>query len=65
MMDDKTAAGFTRQMSFKTYKRYKLRMLERDFCILLTPEELERYKTFTTESQVDQFCLGILNDRWG
>lgn len=65
MFDDRTAAGFTRKMSFKTYKKYKLRMLQRDFCIQLTEEELAYYETLTTESKVDQFCLGILNDRWG
>lgn len=65
MFDDKAAAGFTRQMSFKTYKKYKLHMLQVDFCINLTAEELERYNTLKTESQIDQFCLGVLNNRWG
>lgn len=64
MIDDRTAAGFTRQMSFKTYKKYKLNMLQRDFCIMLTQEELAHYKTLDTEVKVDQFCVTILNDRW-
>ena len=64
-MDDKVAAGFTRQMSFKTYKKYKLNMMQRDFCVDLTPEELARFNALETEVKVDQFCLAILNDRWG
>lgn len=64
MIDDRSAAGFQRQMSFKQYKKYKLRMLQRDFCIKLTEEELAYYKTLDTEIKIDQFCVTILNDRW-
>lgn len=64
MIDDRTATGFLRQMSFKQYKRYKLHMLEVDFCIKLTKEELDKYETLDTEIKVDQFCVTILNDRW-
>lgn len=64
MIDDRNAAGFQRSMSFKQYKKMKLRMLQRDFCIQLTEEELEHANTLTTEAQVDQFCIGILNNRW-
>lgn len=65
MIDDRTAAVPERKMSFKTYKKTKLKMLRRDFCIMLNEEELAHYDTLTTEVQVDQFCLGILNKRWG
>lgn len=54
-----------RNVSFKHYKKEKLKILERDFFVLLTKEELARYETLTTEVQIDQFCLGILNKRWG
>lgn len=64
MIDDKKAAGFQRQMSFKTYKKMKLRMLQRDFYINLTEEELEHANTLTTEAAIDQFCISILNNRW-
>lgn len=64
MIDDRSAAGFQRKMSFKSYKKMKLRMLQRDFCIKLTDEELEHANTLTTEAQVDQFCIGVLNNRW-
>ena len=64
MIDDRTAAGFQGQMSFKTYKKMKLRMLRRDFCIKLTDEDLEHYDTLDTETKVDQFCVTILNREW-
>lgn len=54
----------SRKMSFRVYKQMKKRMLIRDFCISLTKEETERFDSLTTEVQVDQFCLGILNNRW-
>lgn len=65
MIDDRNAAVPVRKMSFKEYKKRKLKMLRRDFRISLTEEELAHADTLTTEVQVDQFCLGILNKRWG
>ena len=65
MIDDRTSPGFQRQMPFKTYKKMKLKMLQRDFCVKLTAEELAHADTLTTEIQIDQFCLGILEKRWG
>ena len=64
MIDDKNAAGFQRKMSFKTYKKMKLKMLQRDFCVQLTDAELAHYNTLKTEIQVDKFCVTVLNDRW-
>lgn len=59
------SAVFPKNMSFKQYKKQKLKILERDFCIHLTEEEQERWNNLTTEAQVDQFFLGIINNRWG
>ena len=64
MLDDRTAAK-PHKMSFKEYKKYKLKMLKRDFRITLTEEELAHANSLTTETQVNQFCIGILNKRWG
>lgn len=65
MIDDRSAARPERQMSFNSYKKMKLKMLKRDFCITLSDEELERAASLQNEIQVDQFCLGILNSHWG
>lgn len=62
MIDDRKAAGFERKISFKQYKKYKLRMLQRDFCIKLEEEDIAHYNTLTTETQIDQFCIRILNE---
>lgn len=42
----------------------KLQILSRDFKINLTEEEIAYAHTLKTEVQVEQFCLGIINDRW-
>lgn len=54
-----------RQESFAQYKKRRLKELRRDFKIMLTEEEQARAGALTTEVQVDQFCMGILNNRWG
>ena len=64
MYDCIEAARPQRQMSFKQYKKMKLKMLQRDFCIQLEDEELARAEALQSEIQVDQFCLGILNRYW-
>jgi hypothetical protein len=51
--------------SINAYRKFKLKILKRDFCVTLTEEELAHAETLTTEAQLDQFCMGILNKRWG
>lgn len=47
------------------YRKYKLRVLERDFCVHITPEERSYAETLVTTTQIDQFCIGMLNKYWG
>lgn len=54
-----------RQETFAQYKKRRLKELRRDFKVTLTEEEQARASALTTEVQVDQFCLGVLNNRWG
>ena len=63
MIDDRCAA-MPKCTSIKSYRKAKLKMLSRDFLVKLTEEEIEHANTLTTEAQIDQFCMGILNDRW-
>lgn len=63
-MFDNVHATMPRKMSFKAYKNMKIRMLQNDFRIKLTPEELNHADTLKTETQIDQFCIGIINNRW-
>ena len=54
-----------RQESFAQYKKRKLKELRRDFKIILTEDELAHVETLATEVQIDQFCIGVFNNRWG
>ena len=64
MINDRESAAPQRKMSLKAYRKMKLKMLERDFCIKLTDEEKAHAATLTTETAIDQFCISILNNRW-
>jgi hypothetical protein len=62
---DRTHTKPVRTMSLRQYGKYKLKILKRDFLVELTEEELARAKSLKTEAAIDQFCMGILNKRWG
>lgn len=64
MLDDRTTTR-PHNMSLKAYRKMKLRALKNDFRITLTDEELKRAEKLTTEIQIDQFCLGMINKYWG
>ena len=51
--------------SIDAYRKRRLRILKRDFRITITAEELAHAETLTTETQIDQFCLGMINKYWG
>ena len=53
MINDKESVFNERKMSLKEYRKIKL-----------TDEEIARAETLTTEIQIDQFTLGIINNRW-
>lgn len=65
MYDDRTNPYSTKPMSLSAYCKMKLKALKNDFRITLTEEELKKASILTTEIQIDQFCLGIINKRWG
>lgn len=58
-------AGLPKTSNLKSYRKAKLKILRRDFKVTLTEEELARVETLKTEAAIDQFCIGILNNRWG
>jgi hypothetical protein len=64
MLDDRTTTR-PYNMSLKAYRNLKLKWLKNDFCIKLTEEELKHAETLTSEIQIDQFCLGMMNKYWG
>ena len=64
MADEKHASGLQRQMTFKQYKKEKIRMLKSDFCLPMTQEELAYMHNLTTETEIDQFYVTMLNKYW-
>ena len=51
--------------SIGTYRKRKIKIMERDFCIKLTQEEIDHINELPTAGAVDAYCIDILNDRWG
>ena len=49
--------------TLKTYKKNKIKMLERDFAILLKPEQIEHINELKSEIQVDQYARTIIMSR--
>lgn len=63
--DDKTCTKPNRRMSIKSYRKWKLKTLKREFRINITEEEAAHAETLTTEAQIDQFIIGMMNKYWG
>lgn len=53
--------GKIKDNSLKAYRKFKLKILERDFRVYITDEEKQHAETLTTESQINQFCLSMIN----
>ena len=49
-----------RNMPLSTYKKTKIKMLTRDFCIKLSDAEIRHMLELKTEIQVDQFARKLL-----
>lgn len=49
-----------RNMSLKEYRKKKTKMLERDFCIRLTQEDIDHMNELKNEIQIDQFCISLI-----
>ena len=58
------SVGIPKTANINTYRKAKIKMLQRDFCIKLTEEELKHVNALATEIKIDQFCLGMINKRW-
>ena len=53
-----------RNISLSQYKKNKIKMLERDFCIILTEEEVAKLNSMTSEMLVDRCARGIMDKHW-
>jgi hypothetical protein len=61
MFDDKTTTK-PHNMSLKSYRKMKLRMLK-DFYIELTPEQVSYINSLKTEIEIDNFCISLINKK--
>ena len=59
------AIGLPVTSSLESYRKAKLKILKRDFCIKLTPEELEHAHSLKTEIEIDNFFISAINRHWG
>ena len=64
MLDDRTAFIPQKSMSLKAYRKMKLKMLSRDFCITLTQKEIDHANSLKSEIAIDNFCISVINNRW-
>lgn len=62
---ERNALRNTKKVPVDQYLKRKLKILKRDFKITITEEESAHASTLTTETQIDQFCLGMINKYWG
>lgn len=53
-----------RNVSLPQYKNNKIKILQRDFCIPLTSEEIEHMKSLTSETSVDRYARELMNKYW-
>jgi hypothetical protein len=58
MIDDKTTTK-PRNMSIKSYRKMKIKMLK-EFHIYLTPEHIDRINSLQTEIAIDNFCISLI-----
>lgn len=57
--------GYKCVENISTYRKRKIKIMERDFCIKLAQEEIDHINELPTAEAVDAYCIDILNNRWG
>lgn len=54
-----------REKTLAYYKKWKLKMLKKDFCIKVSREEEEELNSLKTEIAVDRYAHKLLDKAWG
>jgi len=52
-------------MNINTYKKMKVRMIEKDFMITLTQEQKDHINELQSEIAIDNYCRKIFSDFYG
>ena len=63
-MDYISNIGIPKTTNINSYRKAKLKMLNRDFRITLTDEELAHVNTLKSEIAIDNFCISVINRHW-
>ena len=50
--------------SIAQYRKEKIRIMTKDFCIRLTETEINRINNLPTINAINAYCIKILNERW-
>ena len=58
-------ADLSKPMSIELYREYKMTILNRDFEVELSDEEVKHICSLNSIYQIDQYCRSILHQRWG
>jgi hypothetical protein len=53
-----------KQTSLPVYKKAKIKMLERDFCIPMNAEEKGYLNALTTETEIDRYAHKLMDKYW-
>lgn len=54
----------TKTVSVKTYRKQKIKMLEKDFLLNLSTEEKNRINELETIAAIDRYARTILRNHW-
>lgn len=58
------AIGLPVTGNFESYRKAKLKILEKDCCIKLTQEDREHANSLKTEIEVDNFFISAIRKYW-
>ena len=57
--------GTPKTSNLSSYRKAKIKILSRDFEIDLTLDEITEINKLKSEIAIDNYCVGIINKRWG
>lgn len=51
-------------LSTDAYRKYKMKILEKDFYVNLTVEQKEHFKSLKTDCEIERYFWQILNEKY-
>ena len=59
-----TLGAALQKIDIKKYRKEKIKILQEDFLVTLTDDEIAHFNTLEKERQIDNYAREILNSRW-